>query len=149
MNKEKITYITEQILMKNFLLNFVPGLPLYLTLSSLIGVSSYDGMTSLIILITISWTLGLCFEILLFNNYYKTKVHLTNEKNHYLLIAKFSLAICFAFIIELILLMIDSADNNLVSEKAISRILLKKGIIVVLAVLSWYHFKSKLNSEEK
>ncbi|MCH2033810.1 MAG: hypothetical protein MK202_09845 [Tenacibaculum sp.] len=149
MNKEKITYITEQILMKNFLLNFVPGLPLYFEFSSLIDFSSFEGIASLIILITISWTLGLCFEILLFDNYYKTKVQLSNENSHYLLIAKFSLAICFAFIIELILFMIDSVDNSLVNEKAITRILLKKGMIVVLAALSWYHFKSKLNSEAK
>ena len=146
MDKEKISYLTDEVLMKKFLLNFVPGLPLYFALDNIIGLPSFEGLSAFMMVITVAWTLGLCFEILLFNTYYKTKTNLTNENSHYLLISKFSLAICFAFIIEFILLIIESVDNDMLTEKTISRIALKKGVIVVLALISWFQFKGKLKS---
>ncbi len=66
MNSTKINQILNEIILDKFILNFLPGLILYYSLTSFITFSTGNGLISMIIVVSVSWFLGLLEEFLFF-----------------------------------------------------------------------------------
>ncbi|WP_299712770.1 hypothetical protein [uncultured Tenacibaculum sp.] len=149
MNKENLNYLTDNVLLQQFLINFIPGLPLFYALKTILNVSTGDGFTAFLIVIAVSWVLGLILEILLFNKQHKMRFDQENNINktqlHYLLIVKFAIGIVLSLTLALVVFVIGNVDNPAFDEDIFLPILFKRLIIVILSVTAWIHFKKKLD----
>lgn len=70
MKDNNFSELLNRYFLERFLLQFVPGITLYIGLYPLIKISSGEGMISVLIVGSLSWGLGLLLEILLFNKAY-------------------------------------------------------------------------------
>ena len=66
MDTKKLTELLEEHVLGKFLVNFIPGLLLFYIVSSAVGLHIEEGLVSLLILTTASWTLGIILEIAFF-----------------------------------------------------------------------------------
>ncbi|WP_299833512.1 hypothetical protein [uncultured Tenacibaculum sp.] len=149
MNKENLNYLTDNVFLQQFLINFIPGLPLFYALKTILNVSTGDGFTAFLIVITVSWVLGLILEILLFNKQYKMRFdqenNISKTQLHYLLITKFSIALLIGLLFGFTAFFIKSIDNHAITATIALRSFLKGLIVIILSIVSWIHFKKKLD----
>jgi hypothetical protein len=66
MNHKTNIEIVKDFIFSQFLVNFVPGLILFYVCIDLLNVSTGEGITSFLILTTVSWTLGALLEFMFF-----------------------------------------------------------------------------------
>lgn len=66
MNNKAITEIVKDLLFSRFLVNFIPGLILFYVCINLLSVSTGEGISSFLILTSVSWTLGVLLEFVFF-----------------------------------------------------------------------------------
>lgn len=96
MDHKKLNDFLDEFIVGKFLVNFVPGLILFYALTSFINISvGGDGLTAFVIVVSISWVLGVLIELIFFRKSFYNKANevvFSRIQNIYLLFGK--LGIC-------------------------------------------------------
>lgn len=149
MNKENLNYLTDNVFLQQFLINFIPGFPLFFIIKQTVLFSIDGNLTSFLVVSSFSWILGLILEIVLFNRHYKKRFEegytFQKKQFHYLLITKLSIAIVIGSFLGFIFLLFLGMGKNIVESNFIGRQIISGFIVSILAFISWIHFKKKLD----
>ncbi|MCI4669051.1 MAG: hypothetical protein MRZ79_13030 [Bacteroidia bacterium] len=152
--KENTANFINEYLMKGFILNFVPGIILFLGMMRLVLIATRDGFTSFVVVISSAWTLGLIQEILFFNKYYQRRGENTpgvKNFNHYLLLAKTGSAIIISYILVMISLLPDWIGGGIgrgyFEMELMLPLLLKAVLLMGFGLFLMNRFLKKLDNE--
>lgn len=149
MKDNNLSELLNKFFLERFLLQFVPGIILYIGFYPLIKISSEEALISFIIVGSLSWGLGLLLEIVFFNQVYKQRESesgLSRKKVHYLLFAKLGISCAIAGILAFI----ASTTNFLEyweykTDAQMVESFIKRTILITLGGVLWYKFNQKLS----
>lgn len=151
MKENNLIEILSKYFLERFLLQFVPGLILYIGINTITKISSGEGLISVIIVGSLSWGLGLLLEILFFNKVYlerESENGLSRKKIHYLLMDKLGISCLIAAILAFII----STTNFLEyweykTDAQMAESFIKRIVLIILGSLMWYRFNQKLSEK--
>ncbi len=118
MNKDQLIDFLNDLLVKRFLIHFVPGSVFSLGFAQLFSFNVRDGLLGLLIFTAFSWTFGLLLGLLLFKQ--SSQQVSTSNFAHacHLLIAKTALSVCIIGT----LLTLDAIQLDLVSRQTLAQL---------------------------
>lgn len=151
MEKEKLNYFLNNVILDKFLLNFIPGVILVYKLALFLGFPIREGMLSFLVVTSFSWILGMILELVFFNEKYQMRikgVSLSLAERLKLLYGKIGISIiivCVLFMIDLewILNVFDKRNSQ---EMIVIYAIIKLVFFFGSGVLLYkYSFKEKVD----
>lgn len=152
MNNNAIKEFFNELVLDKFLLNFIPGLILFYVLTMFIPITVGEGLTTLLIVASASWVLGLLLELIFFRATYfarrEGKKLTTNEQLN-LLFGKIGVSTIIACILSIDLVSaLRIFDDGIAEEIAFSNPVVKFLLFGIIGI-TLYLFYSKNNSTEE
>lgn len=151
MNTDKIKEFFNEIILDKFIVNFVPGLILFYTLTLFIKVSIGEGLISFLIVTSSSWVLGIILELIVFRKTYLKRRENTTQPTHEvlkLLYGKIGVSIIIASLFTIDLKWIlELFDYRTEDDMKIIRPIVKLVIFISGGILLYrYYRKNRFNS---
>lgn len=141
----KIKDFFDNLVFDKFLLNFIPGLILFYVLTMFIDVSIGEGLTSFLIVASVSWVLGLILELVFFRKSYlkrREENRLTKSDSLNLLFGKIGVSIVIACILWIDLEWLMNLFDNM-NEKLVEmiRLIIKLLLFTIGGILLYIYYR--------
>ncbi len=148
MNNKNINEFLKDTILDKFLVNFVPGLILYYVIAFSLNIGVGDGLISLVIITSVSWTLGMLLEMVLFRRAFNRRKleGAQSVDSLHLLFGKMGVSILIACLFSIDLEWLhDLADNNEREDMAEAKIFIKLVLFCTGGILLYLIYRKQAN----
>ncbi len=145
MDNDKIKEFFNDIVLDKFLVNFIPGLILFYTLTLFVSISIGEGLISFLIVTSSSWVLGMILELIVFRKAYLKRRENAIQNTHEvlkLLYGKIGASILIACLFSIDLgWILNLFDYRTEDELKIIRLLAKFIVFIAGGALLYFYYR--------